>query len=73
MSRRNRSGWTPDRIARAAANRQRRRELLRMEASGCTTCRVGVHDPHYGDDGVAKCLCCGHDMTSESFPHLEIT
>jgi len=40
--------------------------------SDCSSCAVGVHDPSYGDDGVARCLCCGRDMTEDGYPQLEL-
>lgn len=68
--------------SRPARTKERQRELdrrkreraeldaVRAEGEECAACRIGIHDPAYGDDGICRCRCCDRDMTDEGFPWL---
>jgi ribosomal protein L37AE/L43A len=55
---------------------EERREIESVRRSAhheCEACRLGIHDVHYTDEGVAICLCCARAMPEDAYPRLEFT
>jgi len=57
-------------IARKAYEKRMQRLELDAVRNHCDACATGIHDPHYGDDGICRCMCCGKNLTDEVLPCL---